>query len=78
MKGQRKSSPKMHRKHPRYSTSETKGEALLNIANKAILVTKTGDLRDAVVVSERPGAMASPCCTLTYFRRTPWAVVAQE
>ena len=45
------------------------GEALLNFKNKSILATKTGDLRDPFVVSERPGAMASPCCALAHIRK---------
>ena len=45
------------------------GEALLNLENKAILATKTGDLRDPFVVSERPGVMASPCCALAHIRK---------
>ena len=68
----------MHRKHPRYSTSETKGEALLNFENKTILAAETGDLRDPFVASERPGAMAFPCCTLAHIRKATWAVVAVE
>ncbi|MCP9804100.1 hypothetical protein KBY75_11030 [Cyanobium sp. T1G-Tous] len=66
----------MHRKHPRYSTSETKGEALLNFESKAILVTKTGDLRDHFVLSERPGAIDSLCCTLAHILKATWDVVA--
>ena len=49
------------------------GEALLNFENKAILATKTRDLRgDPLVVSERLGAMASPCCALAHIRKATW------